>query len=67
MSPNLETGLVRLPEVVTGNLPENSAKFRSTTNTPTSSLDPTLTQTRRPHGLSHASGYPAIACGLPTP
>jgi hypothetical protein len=46
---------VTLPEVVTAISPENSAKFRSTTNTPTSSLDPPPTRTRRPRGPSHAS------------
>jgi hypothetical protein len=37
------------------NSPENSAKFRSTTNTPTLSLDPTPTRTRRLRGPSHVS------------
>jgi hypothetical protein len=59
MSPNPETGLVMLPEVVTGNLLEILARFLSTTNTPTSSLDPTPTRTRRPRGLSHASRLPS--------
>jgi hypothetical protein len=45
---------VTLPGVITGSL-ENSAKFRSTTNMPTSSPDPPPTRTRRPHGPSHAS------------
>jgi hypothetical protein len=39
MPPNPETGLVTLPEVVTGESPASSAKFRFSTNTPTSSLD----------------------------
>jgi hypothetical protein len=34
MTPNPSTGLVTLPEVVMVNSLENSAKFRSTTNTP---------------------------------
>jgi hypothetical protein len=34
MTPNPSTGLVTLSEVVTGELTGNSAKFRSTTNTP---------------------------------
>jgi hypothetical protein len=55
MAPNPSTGLVTLPEVITGELAENSVKFRSTTNTPTSSLDPPPTRTRRPRGPSHVS------------
>jgi hypothetical protein len=55
MTPNSKTGLVMIPEVITGTPPENSAKFRSTINTPTSSLDPSPTQTRCPPGSSHAS------------
>jgi hypothetical protein len=59
MPPNPETGLVTLPEVVAAISPESSAKFRSTTNTPTSSLDQTPTQIRRPRGLSYASRLPS--------
>jgi hypothetical protein len=33
----------------------HQANYRSTTNTPTSILDPPPTRTRRPHGPSHAS------------
>jgi hypothetical protein len=40
MTPNPNTGLVTLPEVITANSPDNSAKFRYTTNMPTLSLDP---------------------------
>jgi hypothetical protein len=43
MPPNPKTGLVTLPEVVTGDLAGNSAKFCSTTSTRTSILDPTPT------------------------
>jgi hypothetical protein len=39
MTPNWSTGLVTLPEVVMGELAGNSAKFRSSNNTPTSGLD----------------------------
>jgi hypothetical protein len=55
MTPNPKTGLVTLPEVITGNLAGNSMKFRFTTNTPTSSLEPPPTRTRRPHGSLHVS------------
>jgi hypothetical protein len=55
MTPNPSTRLVTLPEVVTGKLARKFEKFRSTTNTPTSSLDPTPTRTRRSRGPSHAS------------
>jgi hypothetical protein len=47
MPPNPETGLVTLPEVVTGKL---AGKFGEI-----SSLDPPPTRTRRPRGLSYAS------------
>jgi hypothetical protein len=50
---------VTLPEVVREISPESSAKFRSTTNMLTSSLDPTPTRTRRPRGLSCASRLPS--------
>jgi hypothetical protein len=46
---------VTLPEVVRATSPENSAKFRSTTSTRTSSFDPTPTRTRRHRGPLHAS------------
>jgi hypothetical protein len=46
---------VTLPEVVRANSLANSVKFRSSTNTPTPSLDPPPTRTRRPRGLSYAS------------
>jgi hypothetical protein len=55
MTPNPSTGLVMLPEVVTGELTGKFAKFRSTTNTPTLSLDLTPTRTRRLRGPSRAS------------
>jgi hypothetical protein len=57
MPPNPETGFMTLPEVVTGELAGNasSAKFRSSTVTPTSSSSPLPTRTRRLRGLSHAS------------
>jgi hypothetical protein len=55
MAPNPSTGLMTLSEVIRATSPENSAKFRSTTNTPTSSLNPPPTQTRRPRGPSHVS------------
>jgi hypothetical protein len=44
-----------LPEVVSGDLAGNSAKFHSTTSTPTPSLDSTPTRTRPHRGPSHAS------------
>jgi hypothetical protein len=43
MTPDPSTGLVTLPKAVTGELAGNSAKFRSSTNTLTSTLDPTPT------------------------
>jgi hypothetical protein len=55
MPPNPKTGLVTLPEVVQGNSPASSTKFRSSTITLTSSSSPLPTRTRRPHGPSHAS------------
>jgi hypothetical protein len=55
MTPNPKTGIMTLPEVVTGDLAGNSVKFRSTTNTLTLSLDPPPTRTRRPRGPSYAS------------
>jgi hypothetical protein len=65
MTPNPKTGLETLLEVITGDLTGNSAKFRSSTNTPTSSLDLPPTRTRRPRGslqqsqlLSHRVSTP---------
>jgi hypothetical protein len=68
MSPNPETGLVTLPEVVTGNLTGKFGEFFA------------LQPTRRfrawirlqleldvPVGYRMRAGYPAITCGLPTP
>jgi hypothetical protein len=54
-TPNPETGLVPLPEVVMNTLTKNLAKFRSIAKSPTSSLDPPPTRTRRPPGPSHVS------------
>jgi hypothetical protein len=45
MPPNPETGPVTLPEVVTGELAGKFGEFRSSTITPTSSLDPPPTRT----------------------
>jgi hypothetical protein len=55
MTPNPKTRLVTLPEVIMGTLAGKFAKFFSTTNTPTSSLDPSPTRTRHPPGSSHVS------------
>jgi hypothetical protein len=58
MTPNPETGLVMLPEVVTGELAGKFGEI-SLFNTPTSSLDPLPTRTRRPRGLSYANRLPS--------
>jgi hypothetical protein len=55
MPPNPKTGLVTLPEVVTGDLAEKFGEIHSTTSTRTSTLDPTPTRTRCRRGPSHAS------------
>jgi hypothetical protein len=55
MPPNPETGLVTLPEVVTGELAGIFGEICFSTSTPTSSLDPPPTRARRPCGLSYAS------------
>jgi hypothetical protein len=52
---NPKTGLVTLPEVITGDLAGKFSEIRSTTITPTLSLDPPSTRTRHPHGPSHGS------------
>jgi hypothetical protein len=65
MTPNPRTGLMTLPEVITAISPENSAKFRSTTSTPTSSLDPPPTRTQCPCGSPHASRL--LSHRVPTP
>jgi hypothetical protein len=55
MQPNPTTGLVTLPEVVTGDLAGKFGEFRSSTTTLTSSSSLSPTRTRRRHGPSHAS------------
>jgi hypothetical protein len=55
MPPNPNTGLVTLPEVVTGDLARKFGEISLTANTPTSSLGPTPTRTRRHCGPSHTS------------
>jgi hypothetical protein len=55
MSPNPKTGLLTPPKSSRARLPKNSAKFCSTSNTPTSSMDLPPTRTRRPPGSPHAS------------
>jgi hypothetical protein len=50
MTPNPKTGLVTLPEVITGNLAGKFGEISLYNNTPTSSSDPPPTRTRRPHG-----------------
>jgi hypothetical protein len=55
MTSNPKTGLVMLLKLSRAHSPKNSAKFHSTTNTTTLSMDPPPTRTRRPPGSSHVS------------
>jgi hypothetical protein len=59
MPPNPETGLVTLPEVVTGEL---AGKFGEI-----SLVDRLQLELDVPVGYRMRDGYSAIACGLPTP
>jgi hypothetical protein len=55
MTPNSKTGLVTLPEVITGTLAEKFSEILLYNHMPTSSSDLPPTRTRHPHGPSHAS------------
>jgi hypothetical protein len=66
MSPNPETGLVTLPEVVTGNLARKFGEISFTTNTRLRAWIQLQLELDIPVGYRMRVGYPAIACGLPT-
>jgi hypothetical protein len=60
MPPNLKTGLVTLPEVVTGDLAGKFGEISLYNQHADFELDLTVGHRMRP-------GYRAIVCGLPTP